>query len=90
MLIWVCGGTGIQANAERIKSSSLFKPNYVEEVHTVERCPHKADVAGPNPAFSNVPIVLAVSTKDCGSLGSGSNPDGHPISRCSLTGKALD
>lgn len=58
----------------------------VEEVHTVERCPHKADVAGPNPAFSNVPIVLAVSTADCGSSGSGSNPDGHPTFGSELVG----
>lgn len=29
----------------------------VEEVHTVERCPHKADVVGPNPTFSNVRVV---------------------------------
>lgn len=49
----------------------------VEEVHTVERCPHKADVVGSNPAFSNVPIVSVVSTGDCGSPGSGSSPDRH-------------
>lgn len=57
---------------------SLSLGYYVEEVHTVERCPHKADVVGPNPTFSNVPIVLVVSTGDCGSPGSGSNPDRHP------------
>lgn len=57
---------------------SLSLGYYVEEVHTVERCPHKADVVGPNPTFSNVPIVLVVSTGDCGSPGSGASPDRHP------------
>lgn len=33
---------------------------------------------GSSPTEPTVPIVLAVSTEDCGSSGTGSNPVGHP------------
>lgn len=64
----------------QMNGSSILSTHAISFSNSMVECrPYKTEVVGSSPTGTTVSIVLAVSTKDCGSFRMGSNPIGHTI-----------